>query len=73
MNGKNSDKSSSFVPYDDENLEHVSAGPDYGQPWSSSNAWTEVRSKKYPEFVAEVMDKILSNKIRIDSSGAEIL
>lgn len=22
-----------FVEYDDSNLEHVTAGPDYGQPW----------------------------------------
>ena len=23
-----------FVQYDDNNIEHVLAGPDYGQPWS---------------------------------------
>jgi hypothetical protein len=26
-------------PYDDENIEHVLAGPDYGQPWGEG--WTE--------------------------------
>lgn len=40
-----------FVVYNDNNLEHVLAGPDYGQPWT--NSWTEenhienIINKKY--------------------------
>ncbi len=68
MKGKNYNERPSFIQYDDEKLEHVEAGPDYGQPWSSSNAWIELFSKEYPEYVAEVMNKILGNKVRVDSS-----
>lgn len=28
-----------FEPYNDENIQHVLAGPDYGQPWGEG--WTE--------------------------------
>ena len=48
-----------FIPYDDNNIEHVMAGPDYGQPNSSSTAWTELDSKEYPDFVCEIFYKIL--------------
>lgn len=61
MKDKNPDGRSGFVPYDDNNLEHVSAGPDYGQPWSSSNAWVESGSKEYPHYVEEIQKKILNN------------
>ena len=50
-----------FIPYDDNNMEHVMAGPDYGQPNSSSTAWTELQSKEYTEFVREISSKILKN------------
>jgi hypothetical protein len=52
-----------FIPYDDENLEHVMAGPDYGQPNSSSNAWTELDSKEYPDFVEEISFKIIKHPV----------
>lgn len=52
-----------FIPYDDDNMEHVMAGPDYGQPNSSSTAWTELDSKEYPDFVNEISFKILSHPI----------
>lgn len=68
MKGKNSGKSPSFIPYDDNKLEHVSAGPDYGQPWSSSCAWHETSSVEYPEYVSEVLEKIFNHKVRIDST-----
>lgn len=58
MRHKNSDLDSIFVPYDDNNIEHVMAGPDYGQPESSS-AWSEIDSIEYPDFVSVIEDKIL--------------
>ena len=60
MKGKSSDREPVFIPYDDENLEHVMAGPDYGQPESSS-AWSELDSDEYPEFVSTLAEKILKN------------
>jgi hypothetical protein len=68
MKGKNSNKSPSFVPYDDDKLEHASAGPDYGQPWSSSHAWHETSSKEYPKFVVEIINRLLSNPVKIAST-----
>ena len=56
-----------FVEYDDENLSHVSSGPDYGQPWSASNAWVETDSVEYPNFVRLVNSKILKNPLRLPS------
>lgn len=60
MKGKNSDYEPIFIPYDDENLEHVMAGNDYGQVDSGSkkSAWSEIESKEYPDFVFEVGLKI---------------
>lgn len=50
-----------FVEYDDNNIEHVTAGPDYGQPESGSKetAWNELSSKEYPNYVSHVRRKIL--------------
>jgi len=50
-----------FVEYDDNNMEHVMAGPDYGQPESGSKetAWSELSSREYPEYVSAVRRKIL--------------
>ena len=62
MNGKNIFDDSIFVPYDDNNIEHVMAGPDYGQPGSSS-ALTELDSLEYPDYVSEVEQKILNFSI----------
>jgi len=36
---KPSDSSAQFVQFDDNNLGHVLAGPEYGQPWGEG--WTE--------------------------------
>lgn len=35
--------SPNFVPYDDNNLDHVNGGPDYGQEWSGCTelSWSE--------------------------------
>ena len=52
-----------FIPYDDESLEHVMAGPDYGQPNSASNAWTELDSKEYSDFVEDLSFKIIKHPI----------
>ncbi len=59
MNSKKSIDDSVFVPYDDNNIEHVMAGPDYGQPESSS-AWNEIDSLEYPDYVADIEEKILA-------------
>lgn len=54
-----------FIPYDDNNIDHVSNGPDYGQIDSSSNAWTELDSVEYPDFVKEISSKIIHHRIKI--------
>jgi len=54
-----SNDNSVFVPYDDNNIEHVLAGPDYGQPESSS-AWSEIDSIEYSDYVSDIEEKILA-------------
>jgi hypothetical protein len=56
-----SDSDPIFIPYDDENMEHVTAGPDYGQTDSGSKetAWSELDSKEYPKYVSEIASMIL--------------
>lgn len=53
-----------FVPYDDNNMEHVMAGPQYGQVDSGSKdtAWSEMESKEYPDYVSEIVTKILNHR-----------
>ena len=53
-----------FIPYDDENLTHVTSGPDYGQIDSGSKktAWTELDSREYIDYVIEVASKIVSHR-----------
>ena len=63
MKHNNSDDGPMFIPYDDNNMEHVMAGPDYGQPNSSSTSWTEIDSLEYTEFVKEVASKILQHSV----------
>lgn len=68
MKGKKlEDPGPSFIQYDDENIEHVLAGPDYGQidTGSNSTAWTEMESKEYNDFVDYLTDKIIRRKIKI--------
>jgi len=66
MRDENSDdEPPNFIPYDDENLEHVLAGPRYGQPESSSHAWTELDSREYIDYVLEVASKIIRHPIKI--------
>jgi len=40
-----------FVEYDDNNIDHVLAGPEYGQPWSDGwngeNSIEQLLQKKY--------------------------
>jgi hypothetical protein len=66
MNGKNSNDGAKFVEYNDENLEHVSNGPDYGQP-ENSLGWNEMDSKEYPEYVAEIRRRIKKTRIKLVS------
>jgi hypothetical protein len=30
------------IEFDDNKIEHVLAGPDYGQPWGDWNGWEEI-------------------------------
>lgn len=67
MKNKNSDGGLNFVPYDDENIEHVFAGPDYGQvdTGSKSTAWTEIDSEEYSDYLCHITEKIINRKIKI--------
>ena len=70
MKHKNSD-GSIFIPYNDDNMEHVIAGPDYGQIDSGSKetAWSELESREFPDFVSDLSSKILKHpllKILVD-------
>lgn len=65
MKNKNSSRDPIIIPYDDENMDHVVSGPDYGQPWSSSHAWTEPDSVEYDDFVLEITNKIIHKKVKI--------
>lgn len=42
---------SEFVEFDDNNIEHVLAGPNYGQPWgdgwNEENSFEEIINKRY--------------------------
>jgi len=65
MKHKNSLNAPIFVEYNDNNLEHVKAGPDYGQP-SSRSCWEETDSIEYPDYVEHLKHLILTNdKIKI--------
>ena len=61
MKHEQSDSDPIFIPYDDNNMEHVMAGPDYGQVDSGSkeSCWSELDSKEYPDFVSDIASKIL--------------
>lgn len=57
-----------FVEFNDENLEHVLAGPDYGQPWHLEHGWTELDSVEYSDFYDSLSQKILTNHVNIEKS-----
>ena len=67
MKNKNSDDGPNFIPYDDENIDHVSAGPDYGQvdTGSKSTAWSEIDSEEYDDYMWYISEKIINRKIKI--------
>ena len=67
MKGKKSDDGPMFIPYDDENIEHVVAGPDYGQvdTGSKSTAWTELDSYEYKDYVDYITEKIINKRIKV--------
>lgn len=50
-----------LVPYNDNDMEYVLAGPDYGQVDSGSKetAWIELDSKEYSDFVDDITARIL--------------
>lgn len=55
-----------FVPYDDNNIDHLRFAPDYGQP-DSVSAWIEFDSEEYPDYFKEVCDGIIHNKVKVVS------
>ena len=61
MNSKHFNDEPIFVPYDDNNIEHVLAGNDYGQT-DSSSAWSEIDSDEYKDYVLEIENQILNFK-----------
>ena len=65
MKHKKSNNGPIFIPYNDENMEHVMAGYDYGQVDSGSKetAWSELESKEYPDFVSDIKTKILKRPV----------
>ena len=68
MKSKSTDSEPIFVPYDDENMSHALAGPDYGQT-NSSSAWSVIDSIEFPDFVKEIGQKIVLNKVTIINLG----
>ena len=53
-------RKSSFVVYNDNDINHVSAGPIYGQPWrGTEQVWEEIESEQYYDFVLEIQELIL--------------
>lgn len=67
MKGKKSDNGPTFIPFDDENIEHVMSGPDYGQvdTGSKSTAWTEMESDEYEDYVDYITEKIINRKVKV--------
>ena len=67
MKNKNSDDGPNFIPYDDENIDHVMSGPDYGQvdTGSKSTAWSEIDSEEYDDYLWYISKKIINRKIKI--------
>ena len=61
MKHKQSESDPIFIPYDDNDMEHVMAGPDYGQVDSGSkeSCWTELDSKEYPDYVSDIASQII--------------
>lgn len=55
-----------FIQYDDNNIDHVMAGPDYGQidTGSKSTSWSELESKEYEDFVDYITEKIIARKVK---------
>ena len=51
-----------FVQYNDNDINHVLCGPDYGQI-DSSSAWNEYSSIEYPDYINEIEKKILQFSI----------
>ena len=72
MKGKKpDDPGPTFVQYDDENLEHVLSGPDYGQVDTGSKftAWSEMGSKEYDDFVEYLTERIIRRKVKLFSTN----
>ena len=67
MKGKKSIDGPIFVEYDDNNLDHISNGPDYGQidTGSKSTFWNEIDSPEYNDFVDYLTERIINRKVRI--------
>ena len=55
------------VQYNDNDMSHVTSGPEYGQPWRGANqVWEENEADNYVDWVNEIQEAILNRlKIRI--------
>jgi len=60
-----------FVPYDDNNIQHVISSPDYGQidTDSKSTFWNEIDSPEYNDFVDYLTERIIRKKIKLFKSS----
>jgi len=69
MKTKNDDEDGAaeiFIPYNDDNIQHVLAGPEYGQPWRTGHvAWNEFDSIEFKDMVEAIQRSINAKRIRI--------
>jgi hypothetical protein len=64
----NSSNNENIVPYDDNNIRHVLAGPDYGQTWSypyTSSTWDEFDSTEWEDYVDKVLSELQKSTVRL--------
>jgi hypothetical protein len=61
MEGRRNKNRSRFVQYNDDNITHALAGPEYGQPWRTDMVWEEIESTDYMDFVNKIQAGILCN------------
>ena len=59
-------KKSKLIEFDDNNIEHVTSGPEYGQPWrGKQQVWEEIESDQFVELVEQIQNSIRARRIRI--------
>lgn len=66
MKARKNNNKPNFVRFNDGKIEHVTAGPEYGQPWKTQTVWDEFESVEYAGWVEEIQSAILRiRRIRI--------